>query len=255
MSRLDILFVWHRTVALYVQSALDGRESLRLHQIEVGDPARCEIGHWIATQGPEVTGLPAWARLVDNHRAYHRIAGRLLRERRAGAHQLDPASRDALQHASAALAEAIGALSAQIEPGAVATHPFWDDHLRIGIRLIDDQHRAIAELATRIARTPDTALDSETGTDFLGDFYRLVAFHFDTEEQLMATADVSPEWCRAHIEEHSALLDRIISYSYEQTHGRGPRHVADIMLDLQRIIVGHVIAYDFGFRTPLQTAP
>lgn len=129
-----------------------------------------------------------------------------------------------------------------------STTPVWDDKLRTGIDIIDAQHEAIALLAAKVIKDPETFLASDTGVTFLTDFYQLVAFHFDTEEQLMAQADASSDWIEAHTKEHSWLLETIVSYSYDQTIGHDPKRVADIMQDLHEIIVGHVLKYDLGFK-------
>lgn len=253
MSNLDFLSVWHRTVALHLQSVLDGVEELRLEPVEIGDPGRCELGQWLAAQGASLARMPAYDELLVRHRHYHQVARRLVGAPRTGlARGLNLGALAELQAASEAVTLAIDRLIEQLQFGAEAFRArptdFWDDSLRIGIDLIDEQHKAIAELGARVARAPEMSLSSESGVDFLGSFYKLIAFHFETEEQLMARICAPGDWQRAHIREHSALLETIVSYSYEQTLGTGPARIAEIVQDLQRIIVDHVIDFDFGFK-------
>ena len=117
---------------------------------------------------------------------------------------------------------------------------FWDASLETGIQIIDEQHRAIAELGDRLARDPRTALGSETGTSFLQTFYRLLAQHFDTEEALMRSLDMPEPLRHAHFQEHSRLLERVIALSISQIGENGPKRVSDITRDLLHIIVEHV---------------
>lgn len=121
---------------------------------------------------------------------------------------------------------------------------FWHADLEIGIPVIDEQHRAIAELGDRLVRDPRTALGSETGTSFLQVFYRLLAQHFETEEMLMRRLDIPEVHRQAHFQEHSRLLERVVALSINQIGDNGPKTVADITRDLLHIIVEHVIHAD-----------
>jgi len=121
---------------------------------------------------------------------------------------------------------------------------FWSADLETGIPVIDEQHRAIAELGDRLVRDPRTALGSETGTSFLQVFYRLLAQHFETEELLMRRLDMPEAQRLAHFQEHSRLLERVVALSMNQIGENGPKTVADITRDLLHIIVEHVIHAD-----------
>lgn len=121
---------------------------------------------------------------------------------------------------------------------------FWSADLETGIPVIDEQHRAIAELGDRLVRDPRTALGSETGTSFLQTFYRLLAQHFETEEALMRSLDMPEALRHAHFQEHSRLLERVVALSINQIGESGPKTVADITRDLLHIIVEHVLKSD-----------
>lgn len=261
MAELDLLFVWHRIFADYVRRALDMGQPLRLQQEDVGDPARCEIGRWLLAQQPNLGAMPAFQELTQVHRAYHRVVDRLLALQQPGQPRgLDEQQRAELEQASAAVTTAIAALIEESvvqggPPMPSSAAPFWDDSLRIGIDLIDEQHAAIAELAVRVAQYPETALSSDAGTTFLAGFFRVVAFHFDTEEQLMATYPVPASWREAHIRAHSAMLETIVAYSYDQTLGQRSKRIAEIMQDLSEIVVEHVRNCDFGFKGLVPLVP
>lgn len=255
MSRLDFLLLWHRTFASYVQRALEGEVELRIDPDEIADPTRCDVGQWIARQKGRITESPAFAHLVRCHRTYHQLTGRLVQVRLSARRtRLDAASRQQFLQSSEAVTDAIAALIERRDcsqpPRVPPSEPltFWDDRLRIGIDLIDEQHASIAELATRVAQTPATALSSETGIDFLADLHRLLAFHFETEEQLMAVSSFPPDLRAAHVQEHTKLLTTVVNYSYDQTRGKGPVTVADILPDLRGILVTHVTDFDFGLK-------
>jgi len=126
------------------------------------------------------------------------------------------------------------------EHDSQAATSFWDASLETGIQIIDEQHRAIAELGDRLVRDPRTALGSETGTSFLQTFYRLLAQHFETEEGLMRSLDMPEPLRHAHFQGHSRLLERVIALSINQIGENGPKRVSYITRDLLHIMVEHV---------------
>ena len=253
MPSLDFLSVWHRTVARHAQSVLDGVDELRLSPQELGHADACKLGQWIAVRRSDLSGLPVFEELAVEHRTFHAVAAQLVADHLAGTSAPpDSPARERLRLASEAVTQKIDLLIAHMGQGALpALDPlgrFWDESLCVGIDLIDTQHAAIAELGARMARHPETSLGSEDGVAFLFDLHRLVAFHFETEEQLMQRLGLSASAQSAHIQEHTALLETIVSFSYEQSAGQAPRRVGEIMEDLRHILIGHVLDFDFGFK-------
>lgn len=49
---------------------------------------------------------------------------------------------------------------------------FRSDAWNVGIPIVYTQHQGTATVATRIARYPEAALNSEQGVDFLADFHQ-----------------------------------------------------------------------------------
>lgn len=250
MYRLPFLKLWNQAVALRVIEAVADAGPLGLLPQDVASPAGCRVGQWIAAQGADTPLARGVGELDRCHRLFHLAAEEIVRARLAGTSgaALD-AFRHGLDQAAQAVTSAIDALEQKAPwsapaPSRLGTDPFWSDTLNIGIPIVDAQHRAIAALAYNIARHPDAALISEKGTDFLTDFHQVVAEHFDTEERLMKQSPLPEAAQRAHIEEHSALLERIVAYNFDETRRHGHRRVAEIMDDLSCFVVDHVVDWD-----------
>lgn len=252
MYRLPFLKLWNQALALRVMEVVSEPGPLGILPKELANPAVCRVGQWIAAQG---AGTPLAREIADLdrcHRSFHLAAEAMVRARLAGtAGAAFDLYRQGLDQAAQAVTWAIDALeqkaprSAPAPSGRGAADPFWNAALNIGIPIVDAQHRAIAALAYNIARHPEAALISEKGIDFLTDFHQVVAEHFETEERLMKQSPLPERVKRAHIEEHSVLLEKIVAYNYDETRRRGHRRVAEIMEDLCRFVVDHVVDYDF----------
>ncbi|TXH17563.1 MAG: hypothetical protein E6R00_04415 [Gammaproteobacteria bacterium] len=97
-------------------------------------------------------------------------------------------------------------------------------------------------------REPTLPLSSDAGSCFLHDFYRLVALHFETEEIAMRRMQLAPDALKAHFDEHSRLLEQIVSYSVDFSRSRQIRTVGDITQDLFGVIIDHVVNFDLALR-------
>lgn len=251
MYQLPFLRLWHQSLELRLGEAMDGWHPLVLRLDEVADPEGCRLGLWIAAHH-SVAGLgTAMGGLKRCHDTFHKVAGRAVSAHLEGdARPVVDGHRRQLTIASEALAHAIDGVETQARkrallPTTVSPDSFWSDAWNIGIPIVDAQHQAIAALASKIARYPDAALNSELGVDFLTDFHQVLAEHFITEECVMRASAIPESLKQAHIQEHTALLEKIAHYSFEQAFKRGPKFVSEIMAELAQFIVGHVVEYDF----------
>jgi len=252
MPQLAFLSAWHRNFALHIDLAVQGREGLHLSAAEIGDDHLCQLGRWLHDNAAKLAGQPAYQHLLSRHAEYHVQAEKVIRAHLAG--HAGSEAVDRLHTLSAEVVAAINALDAGLRPIAdlrldsPANASFWDDSLLIGHSVIDEQHKAIALLGDRMLREPALPLSSDAGSCFLHDFYRLVALHFDTEEIAMRRMQLAPEVLKAHFDEHSRLLDQIVSYSVDFSRNRQVRTVGDITQDLFGVIIDHVVNFDLALR-------
>ena len=252
MPQLAFLSAWHRNFALHVDLAVQGFEPLHLSAAEVADEYLCQLGRWLAENAVRLGGRHAFSALKALHATYHEQAGRVIR-----AHLADAPVQlavDRLHEISAQVIEAIHVLDAELradsEPGieAPVAASFWDDALLIGHEVLDEQHKAIARFGDQVLRNPGLSLGSDAGTCFLHDFYKLVALHFETEELAMCRMSLPEDLRKRHFEEHSRLLDQIVSYSVDFTRSGRQLSAGDITQDIFGIIIDHVVKFDLSLR-------
>ena len=252
MPQLAFLSAWHRNFALHIDLAVQGQEGLHLSAAEVGDDHLCQLGRWLHDNAAKLAGQPAYQCLLTLHAEYHAQAERVIRAHLAG--HAGPEAVASLHSVSAEVVAAINALDAELRPIAdlrldsPANASFWDDSLLIGHGVIDEQHKAIAQLGDRMLREPALPLSSDAGSCFLHDFFRLVALHFETEEIAMRRMHLPPDVLKAHFDEHSRLLDQIVSYSVDFSRSREIKTVGDITQDLFGVIIDHVVNFDLALR-------
>lgn len=257
MSQLAFLSAWHRNFALHIDLALQGQEGVGLSAAEVGNDRLCQLGRWLDDNSAQLSGMHAYQRLKVLHAKYHAEAGALIAAHLAG--EAGPATVERLHDVSAKVVSAINTLDTELCPNMdLRLKPppetsFWDDSLLIGHAVIDEQHKAIAQLGDRILRDPTLLLTSDAGSSFLHDFYQLVAQHFETEEIVMRRMRLDSTQLSAHIDEHSRLLDLIVSYSVDFLRSREMKTVADITQDLFGVVIDHVVNFDLTLRPSNQT--
>lgn len=258
MPQLAFLSAWHRNFSLHIDLAVQGQEGLSLSAADVGDDHLCQLGRWLDDNSAQLSGLSAYQHLTVLHAEYHAEAAALIATHLAG--EVEPAAVQRLHDVSAKVVSAINALDAELRPhpelhvNAPAPASFWNDSLLVGHAVIDEQHKAIAQLGDRILRDPALPLSSDAGSCFLHDFYRLVALHFETEEIAMRRMQLDPEQLKAHFDEHSRLLDLIVSYSVDFSRSREMKTVGDITQDLFGVIIDHVVNFDLALRPRKRSA-
>ena len=252
MLHLAFLSAWHRNFALHIDLAVQGQERLHLSAAEVGDDRGCQLGRWLVDNEARLLELPSLNRLQASHADYHAQAGLIIGALQEG--DAEPSAVGRLHEISAQVVAAVNALDAELKPltdvrlDMPSYASFWDDRLLLGHDVIDEQHKAIAQLGDRMLRDPALPLSSDAGTCFLHDFYRLVALHFDTEEMAMRRMNLAPDFLKAHFDEHSRLLDQIVSYSVDFSRSGQTKTVGDITQDLFGVIIDHVVNFDLAMR-------
>lgn len=86
-------------------------------------------------------------------------------------------------------------------------HLIWNEHHRIGITAIDDQHREIIERVNLIADAVDQSARHDAIQEMMDDLILFACEHFALEERLM-TEYGFPD-LEAHIAEHLSLLQQL----------------------------------------------
>lgn len=141
-------------------------------------------------------------------------------------------------------------------PTSLSALELWDESLLTGIPVVDQQHRDIATVGAKMLKETGLPLTSERFGDYFAEFWRLVAEHFQTEEQVMHTLGLPRDLIEVHTQEHSALLERLIQTNIHSTTISEWKHVSDIAHELISIVVDHIIHFDLNLKsaTPHQNS-
>jgi len=83
----------------------------------------------------------------------------------------------------------------------------WSEEYRVNVAVIDEQHRRLAELVSRLHETLDSRSPGDDVFAVLNELIGFTRLHFATEEELMLKYDY-PQYA-AHRAAHKALLGRL----------------------------------------------
>lgn len=256
MVDIELSKTWHKVFALHLEFVVDGIEPLDMDISAVRDDGRCRLGQWIGDEGARFGSMSEFALLRQRHREFHEVAGAMLEAHLAADHDLArrlEASRfhDASTEVFRAL-DAFGAAlrasgrderSSFVKPAAAVVNSVWDESLRIGVHVIDEQHRAIATLIDRLLADSTAPADSERVTDALDELGRIIAVHFETEELLLKRAGVAGDAYNQHVREHNRILEDLVQLHLDIASGQ-LRTIADVQPMLLRWVIDHVLVED-----------
>lgn len=98
-------------------------------------------------------------------------------------------------------------------------HPpiIWNDRYSVGVALLDQHHRHLAQLINRLAECAAERTLSESVGDVLDALVRYAEYHFRHEEALMETAGYPA--LAEHRREHLAFCEMISETCYTAMHG------------------------------------
>lgn len=99
------------------------------------------------------------------------------------------------------------------------SHPpiIWNDRYSVGVALLDQHHRRLAQLINRLAECASERALSESVGDVLDALVRYAEYHFRHEEALMEAAGYPA--LAEHRGEHLAFCEMISETCYTAMHG------------------------------------
>lgn len=111
----------------------------------------------------------------------------------------------------------------------------WDDNLRTGIKIIDDQHRELLVMLNRLSRF---RCGKESFFEALEELYEFVDIHFKTEESYMVKLNY-PEYV-----EHKATHDELIEkLNVIQEKIDNSQNVCDIGDEIFHVVEDWILAH------------
>ena len=253
MIDFEIARAWHRIFALHIEFVIDGIGKTGLDPQTVRDDAACDLGKWIFGSGARYARMPEYADLVETHIRFHFAAGSILEEHLAG----KPCSQTAsFRAASDAVLAAIDALASsavadqQSGGSTVAARknsdrdqPAWQESMRIGMKLIDEQHKELLSWIEKLNDQPTAAITAKYFVDSMSAVKRLETLHFETEEMFMQRVGFSREQMLEHVNDHGRLLEELVRL--EADAGNGVRKTtAEAYRTIKDEVLGHIVKYD-----------
>ena len=87
----------------------------------------------------------------------------------------------------------------------------WNDYLKTGIAIVDQQHRGLIDLTNEISIKLDAGANLSAGEmrTLLGFLTEYAATHFHTEEALMALSDIDEKHVAHHRASHAGFLQQV----------------------------------------------
>lgn len=117
---------------------------------------------------------------------------------------------------------------------------FWSETLSVGLRSVDDEHKLLLsiynDLVTALRTGPDLPVVHRVVAEFTG----YVRYHFDHEEELMATCSC-PD-LPAHRDEHQRLSHRLAVLADGLAHDR--LDIPGLLDFAEDLVRGHFMGTD-----------
>ena len=253
MIDFDIAKAWHKIFALHIEFVISGVEKTTLDPQIVRDDAACNLGKWIFGSGARYARMPEYADLVEAHIRFHYSAGAILQEHIAGNAGSQSSS---FRAASDAVLAAIDALASSTitapqsgrrgnatRKNVDGNQPAWQESMRIGMQLIDEQHEELLNWIEKLNDEPTAAIGSKTFVDSLSAVKRLETLHFETEEIFMQRTGLPLEQMAEHVHAHRGLLGQLVQIELDA--GNGIRQtVAEAHGAIKSKVLGHIAQYD-----------
>ncbi|MCK9381203.1 MAG: hypothetical protein M0P95_09070 [Sulfuritalea sp.] len=256
MIDFDIARAWHKIFALHIEFVIDGIEKTSLDPRVVRDDAACNLGKWIFGSGARYARRPEYADLVESHIRFHYAASAILEEHLAGRAGNQSSS---FRAASDAVLASIDALASTMikapRPAGRETaagrkndedQPAWQESMRIGMKLIDEQHEELLSWIGKLNDAPTAAITSKSFVDSISAVKKLETLHFETEEIFMQRLGLPHEQVQEHVNAHGELLKELVQVELDA--GNGIRKTA---AEVHRGIKDHVLSHIARHDMPL----
>lgn len=129
----------------------------------------------------------------------------------------------------------------------------WTDEYRVGVAVIDDQHRQLVEIVNKFEEALRRKKGSRQVSTILNDLFGYTQEHFATEERLLAAAGY-PQ-LKLHQSQHRQLLQKVERFQFEFNAGR--RVSTELHEFLAYWLVTHILRDDKAYASALapQTTP
>lgn len=125
---------------------------------------------------------------------------------------------------------------------------FCSDRIfRVGVRGVDEQHRAIAKMIDSLSVLDATDASSESISDALTAIGKLMSEHFEAEEVLLVQLGLPDDEVAAHKDDHTRLLEEYVALIMNTLAG-SPPVPSELAAFLQGWQNEHIVNYDLKIK-------
>lgn len=253
MIDFDIARAWHKIFALHIEFVIDGIQKTSLDPNVVRDDAACNLGKWIFGSGARYARIPEYADLVEAHIRFHYAASAILEEHLAGRTGIRSNSFRAASEAVLASIDVLASTTVKTPPSTAreiaakrknaGDQPLWQETMRIGMKLIDEQHEELLNWIGKLNHDPAAAITSKSFVDSISAVKRLQTLHFETEEIFMQRLGLPHEQVQEHVNAHGELLKQLARIELDADNGVR-QTAAEAHRAIEDQVLSHIAKYD-----------
>lgn len=120
----------------------------------------------------------------------------------------------------------------------------WNKSFEIGIPLIDDQHKMLAELLNTLANHLAHQSDMSTIRYVFHELMEYTTYHFLTEDAIWHEFFSEDAWKTIHKDDHSKFLDKIKTLMHEQNARPSTQTIEELHTFLSEWLTVHIMDTD-----------
>ena len=117
----------------------------------------------------------------------------------------------------------------------------WSNMFSVGVKVIDDQHRKLLDLANKLNDEMAAGHGKEVLGKILADLIAYTQYHFDTEHKLMAEHQYSAS--AGHKEAHNQLVKQVAELKKKYDKGENVL-TSEVMVFLRDWLTKHIMNTD-----------
>lgn len=121
----------------------------------------------------------------------------------------------------------------------------WNDSYRIGVDIVDEQHKVLfnlAEEAEEMMKLPDHLDKFDEIVDIVTSLRDYVKYHFEEEEKILL--DIGYKKFFSHKVEHQDFIDYIYKLDLEEIDQHQNEQILELLHTLYHWLVDHVLVQD-----------
>ena len=126
----------------------------------------------------------------------------------------------------------------------------WESQYELGIKTIDDQHKVLVDIISKISELLTNATEGDDIYDdmmvIVDELTKYTIFHFETEEKYFDSLEY--EFTNSHVNEHKKLIDEIQNLDFHQAEEDQVVFGKKILKFLISWLFKHISGTDFLYK-------